>query len=239
MRFTAGARLGHYDICAPLGAGGMGEVYRAKDSRLGREVAIKVLHEHLARDPDALRRFEQEARSVAALSHPNILAIHDFGSDGDVAFAITELLEGESLRSRLSQAPLPWRKSVEIGVAVAEGLAAAHLKGIIHRDLKPENLFLTSDGRVKILDFGLAQVHVGGATQDYCSSAAWGAVVGTTVYMSPEQVRGEPVHPASDLFALGCLLLEMIIGRRVFERSTAAETFAAILHYDPPSLFHT
>src|SRR2546422_6799503 len=154
---TTGARLGPYEVLAPLGAGGMGEVYRARDSRLDREVAIKVLPEHLADDPAALSRFEREAKAIAAISHPNILAIHDVGREGGVTFAVTELLEGETLRSRLSGSELPWREAVEIGAAVADGLAAAHSRWIVHRDLKPENVFLTSDGRVKILDFGLAR----------------------------------------------------------------------------------
>src|SRR5437867_2465068 len=157
MTLSSGARLGPYEILAPLGAGGMGEVYRATDTRLGREVAIKVLPEHMAKDPQALARFEREAKAVAALSHPNILAIHDFGSEQGVAYAVTELLEGETLRTRVSRSPLPWRKAVDISLAICGGLSAAHAKGIIHRDLKPENIFLTADGQVKILDFGLAR----------------------------------------------------------------------------------
>src|SRR5713226_8174556 len=155
---AASTRLGPYEILAPLGAGGMGEVYRARDTRLGREVAVKVLPESLAGNPDRQARFEREARAVAALSHPNILAIHDYGTQGAVTYAVMELLEGETLRDRLVRGPLPWREAVEVGAAIAEGLAAAHAKGIVHRDLKPENLFLTADGRVKILDFGLARM---------------------------------------------------------------------------------
>ena len=151
------SRLGPYEIVAPLGAGGMGEVYRARDSRLGREVAVKVLPELFANDPDRLARFEREARAVAALSHPNILAIHDYGTHDGITYAVMELLEGETLRGRLDKGPLPWREAVEVGAAIAEGLAAAHAKGIVHRDLKPENLFLTTDGRVKILDFARAR----------------------------------------------------------------------------------
>src|SRR5260370_20695634 len=157
MPHPIGTRLGNYEILAPLGAGGMGEVYRARDPRLNRDVAIKVLPERLANDPQALARFESEAKAVAALSHPNIMAIFDVGADQGVSYAVTELLEGENLRAHVGRAALPWRKAVEGGIAIADGLAAAHSKGIVHRDLKPENLFLTSDGRVKILDFGLAR----------------------------------------------------------------------------------
>src|SRR5205807_168893 len=155
---TASTRLGPYEIVAPLGAGGMGEVYRARDTRLGREVAVKVLPEPFASDPDRRARFEREARAVAAISHPNILGIHDYGTQGAVTYAVMELLEGETLHSRLDRGPLSWREVVEVGAAVAEGLAAAHARGIVHRDIKPENLFLTEDGRVKILDFGLARI---------------------------------------------------------------------------------
>src|SRR2546428_3346084 len=158
MRFDSGSKLGPYEITGAIGAGGMGEVYRARDTRLGREVAVKVLPEPFVHDPVRRARFEREAKAVAALSHPNILAIHDYGTDGAVTYAVMELLEGETLRSRLSRGALPWRDAVVIAAAVAEGLAAAHTKGIVHRDLKPENLFLTSDGRVKILDFGLARI---------------------------------------------------------------------------------
>src|SRR6266550_1641506 len=157
MTIAAGSRLGPYEVVAPLGAGGMGEVYRARDPRLNRDVAIKVLPERLAKDPQALARFESEAKAVAALSHSNILAIFDVGADSGVTYAVTELLEGETLRCQLGRAALPWRKAGEIGIAITDGLAAAHSKGIVHRDLKPENIFLTSDGRVKILDFGLAR----------------------------------------------------------------------------------
>jgi len=229
MALSPSARLGPYEIVSPLGAGGMGEVYRARDSRLGREVAIKVLPEHLAGNPRALARFEREARAVAALSHPNILAIHDFGAQEGVVYAVTELLEGETLRARLERSPLGWRKAVEVGVALADGLAAAHAKDITHRDLKPENIFLTSDGRVKILDFGLARA--GPATPD--DQTEPGTVLGTVGYMSPEQVRGEPADARSDIFALGCVLYEMVAGQRAFRRPTAPETMTAILNDDP------
>src|SRR6266545_6805968 len=238
MPLAAGTRLGPYEILAPLGAGGMGEVYRAQDPRLNREVAIKVLPERLANDPKALARFESEAKAVAALSHPNILAIHDFGKDQDVTYAVTELLEGETLRSHLRRAALPWRKAVEVGIAIADGLAAAHSKGIVHRDLKPENLFLTSDGRVKILDFGLAR-WIAPSTSDPADAPTLtqeNTILGTVGYMSPEQVRGTPADARSDIFSLGCVLYEMIAGRRAFSRETSTQTMAAILQYQPPPL---
>jgi serine/threonine-protein kinase len=235
---AASTQLGPYEIVAPLGAGGMGEVYRARDTRLGREVAVKVLPEAFAGSPDRQARFEREARAVAALSHPNILAIHDYGTQGGVTYAVMELLEGETLRSRLTKGPLPWREAVEIGAAVADGLAAAHAKGIIHRDLKPENLFLTADGRVKILDFGLARMDAPADPQaetgPYVPAATSpGVVMGTAGYMSPEQVRAQPVDARSDLFSFGCVLYEMLTGKRAFKRETAAETMTAILHDEP------
>jgi serine/threonine protein kinase len=199
----------------------MGEVYKARDSRLGREVAVKVLPESLARDPQALARFEREARAVAALSHANILVLHDVGSHGGIAYTVTELLEGETLRERLSRSALPWRKTVELGADLAQGLAAAHSKGITHRELKPANIFLTSDGRVKILDFGLARWEPKLSEQDATATLTEseaeteaGTVMGTVGYMSPEQVRGEKVDAASDLFSLGCVLYETVTGRR-------------------------
>jgi TolB-like protein/Tfp pilus assembly protein PilF len=237
-----GTQLGPYKIVAPLGAGGMGEVYRARDVRLGREVALKILPERFAQDPDRLTRFEREARAVAALAHPNILVLHDIGGGEGVHYAVTELLEGETFRRCLARAPLPWRKAVEVAAAVADGLAAAHAKRIVHRDLKPENLFLTADGRVKILDFGLARVE--GAelppdvdTRSYSPGQTQpGAVLGTPGYMAPEQVCGQPADARSDLFAFGCVLYEMVSGRRPFAGSSEAEVAAAILHEDPPGL---
>ena len=189
---AASSRLGPYEIVASLRAGGMGEVYRARDTRLGRDVAVKVLPEPFATNPDRLARFEREARAVAALSHPNILAIHDYGTDGAITYAVMELLEGETLRDRLARGPLPWREAVEAGAAVADGLAAAHAKGIVHRDLKPENLFLTADGRVKILDFGLARITPvpNMEAETVPAETLAGTVMGTVGYMSPEQVRG-------------------------------------------------
>jgi eukaryotic-like serine/threonine-protein kinase len=236
---AASTRLGPYEIVAPLGAGGMGEVYRARDTRLGREVAVKVLPELFAQDPGRLARFEGEARAVAALSHPNILAIHDYGTHGTVTYAVMELLEGQTLGGRLTQGPLPWREAVEIGAAIAEGLAAAHAKGIVHRDLKPDNLFLTADGRLKILDFGLARIMPLSSPQSETgpyspATTDAGTVMGTVGYMSPEQLRGRPTEAPSDLFSFGCVLYEMVTGRRAFRRDTAAETMTAILHDEPP-----
>src|SRR5262245_6488784 len=241
-RSMVGRQLGRYTILSLLGAGGMGEVYRARDTRLDRDVAVKVLPSHLTDDVVALARFEREAQAVAALSHPNILAIHDFGKEQDIHYAVTELLDGETLRRRLTRGALPWREAVKLGAAVADGLAATHAKGIIHRDLKPENIFLTSDDRVKILDFGLAR-RKPVATLTNISSAPTvlnvteaGMVMGTVGYMSPEQVRAEKADERSDLFAFGCVLFEMVSGQRAFARQTAAETMAAILRDEPPKL---
>ncbi len=236
MTQPAGTRLGPYEILAPLGAGGMGEVYRARDVRLGREVAVKVLPDHLARDPVSLKRFEREARAVAALAHPNILDIHDFGKEAGILFLVTELLEGETLRQRLTGTPLPWRTAVEIGLSVADGLASAHAHGIVHRDLKPENVFLTFDGRVKILDFGLARHAPEKSTETSPTIATptrTGTVMGTVGYMSPEQARGGHADPRSDIFSLGCILYEMATGRRAFFGENPAETLAAILRDEP------
>jgi TolB-like protein/Flp pilus assembly protein TadD len=240
----SGALLGPYEIIELLGAGGMGEVYRARDTRLGREVAVKVLPEHLQANAAARGRFEREARAVAALSHPNILALHDVGEHGGIAFAVTELLQGETLRQRLSRAPLSWRTAVDMAAAIADGLAAAHAKGIVHRDLKPENVFLTQDGRVKVLDFGLARLERPLSSPDSNTPTASqmtrpGMVMGTIGYMAPEQLRGEPVTPAADIFSLGCVLSEMLCGRAPFARSTPAECIAAVLSEEPappPSL---
>jgi len=223
----------------------MGEVYRAKDTRLDREVAIKVLPEHVAKDREALARFEQEAKAVAALSHPNILAIHDVGTEGGVPFAVMELLKGETLRERLRGAPLPWRKAVEIAAAIADGLAAAHAKEIVHHDLKPSNVFLTSDGVVKILDFGLARTvpPIRPEEQSDASTIAFDTeprtVLGTVAYMSPEQVQGQKTDARSDIFSFGCVLYEMVTGRRAFAGKTSAETMAAILRGEPVELTET
>jgi len=238
MPLSPGTSLGPYEILAPIGAGGMGEVYRARDPRLEREVAIKVLPERLANDCDSLARFQREAKTVAALNHPNILAIHDFADHGGFLYAVMELLDGETLRTMLTRSAPPCQKTVEIAIAVAEGLSAAHAKGIIHRDLKPENILLTSDGRVKILDFGLAQWAPPSGPGDSAARTLTrpGMVMGTLAYMSPEQARGLSVGPQSDIFSLGCVLYEMLVRRAPFARPTSAETIAAILNEDPPHL---
>jgi len=235
-----GRTLGHYQLSSLLGAGGMGEVYRARDLRLDRDVAVKILPEHLAQNREALWRFEREAKAVATLSHPNILSIFDFGTEAGVSYAVTELLEGETLRSFLGRSSPGWRRAVVIGAAIADGLAAAHAKGIIHRDLKPENIFLTSDGQVKILDFGIArvkrEVSAEAETLTWADTTKPGTVMGTVGYMSPEQVRGEQADAPSDIFSLGCVLYEMAGGQRPFARQTGAEMIAAILNEEPPPL---
>jgi Tol biopolymer transport system component len=238
MSLAPGTRLGPYEIIESIGAGGMGEVYRARDTRLGRDVAVKVLPTSVAADRDRQARFEREMQAVAALSHPNILAIFDTGVHDGQLFAVAELLQGQTLRDRLSTA-LPPRKAIEIAIQVARGLAAAHAKGLVHRDLKPENIFLLEDGQVKILDFGLVR-QVGsdaasGATQTIARTDA-GIVMGTIGYMAPEQVRGQAVDARADLFALGAVLYEMLSGRRAFGRQTPADSMTAILTEDPPDL---
>jgi WD40 repeat protein len=237
MALNPGTRLGSYEIVAPIGAGGMGEVYRARDSKLNRDVAIKVLPAHLASDPAALDRFEREAQAVAALSHPNILAIYDFGVASGVAYAVTELLEGETLSAKLSGQALPARKAVDYGVQIVRGISAAHQKGIVHRDLKPDNVFVTPDGRVKILDFGLAKATgpagEGTATQIGPGTSP-GTVMGTVGYMSPEQVRGLTVDHRTDIFSFGAVLYEMLAGLRPFRGDSHVETMNAILKEDPP-----
>ena len=234
----AGERLGPYQILAPIGAGGMGEVWRARDERLQRDVAVKILLDHAAApSPQALARFEREARAIAALSHPNILSIHDFGSDRGLAYAVMELLEGSSLRERLEQSDLGHGRALDWAVQIAQGLAAAHERGIIHRDLKPENIFITRDGIVKILDFGLARIDENGeratGEESTVAQTAPGAVVGTILYMSPEQARGEVADHRSDIFAFGVVLYEMMTGRPAFLRPSAADTMVAILREEP------
>jgi len=246
MSLATGTRLGPYEVVSPLGAGGMGEVYRAKDPRLGREVAIKVLPATFSKDADRLKRFESEARAAGVLNHPGITAVYDFGTNPDDGspYIVTELLEGETLRSRLSSGPIPVRKALDWAVQIARGLAAAHEKGIVHRDLKPENLFLTRDGRVKILDFGLAKLKVDDDTGTQTdlrtiSGTEPGVVLGTMGYMAPEQVRGKAADRRSDLFAFGTILYEMLSGQRAFRGDTAADTITAILTREPPDISTT
>ena len=229
---ASGSYLGHYQILDTLGQGGMGEVYRANDPRLGRDVAVKVLSRALISDADAAARFVREARAVASLSHANILSIFDFGSENGITYAVMELLEGESLRSRLGRGTMAWREVVELAAEVTDGLAAAHAKGIVHRDLKPENLFITSDRRVKILDFGLAHT----AASETGTESSAGMIVGTIGYMSPEQLRAQPVEPASDLFSLGCVMYEMLTGEGAFARTSQIEVSMAVLREPAPSL---
>jgi eukaryotic-like serine/threonine-protein kinase len=239
-------RLGHYEVVAPLGAGGMGEVYRARDARIERDVAVKVLPAALAENEDRLRRFEQEARAAGRLNHPNVLTVHDVGQHEGLPYVVSELLEGETLRERLGGSGLPVRKATEIAVQIARGLAAAHEQGIVHRDLKPENVFVAKDGQVKILDFGLAKLTRAEAPLEAESHIATeapgtdpGTVMGTVGYMSPEQVRGRPVDHRSDIFSLGAILYEMLSGKRAFARDSSVETLNAILKEDPPELSST
>jgi eukaryotic-like serine/threonine-protein kinase len=243
MTLATGTRLGPYEVVAPIGAGGMGEVYRARDTRLGREVAVKVLPSSFSDNAERLHRFQQEACAAGALNHPNILSIHDVGAHDGAPYVVSELLEGETLRERLGGAPLPQRKAVEYALQIAHGLAAAHERGIVHRDLKPENLFVTRDERVKILDFGLAKLVErtdGSQAQTDVPTRRVntdpGAVMGTVGYMSPEQVRGRQLDHRSDIFSLGVILYEMLSGRRAFRGESAVETMSAILKEDPPEL---
>jgi serine/threonine protein kinase len=241
MRLAVGTKLDSYEILALLGSGGMGEVYRARDSRLKREVAIKILPLFVSEDADRLRRFEQEAQAAAALNHPNILAVHHFGSIEGAPYLVSELLEGGTVRQHLAHGALPLRKAIDYGVQIARGLAAAHEKGIVHRDLKPENLFVTRDERVKILDFGLAKLTQVQATSDDWGPTAQketdpGVVMGTVGYMSPEQVQGKAADYRADIFALGAILYEMLAGKRAFARPTSPETMTAVLREDPPAI---
>ncbi len=240
MSLAPGTRLGPYEVLAPLGSGGMGEVYRARDTRLGREVALKVLPEQFAQEPERLRRFEGEARSASALSDPHIVTVFDVGEASGIHFFASELVEGSDLRHLLQEGALPIRKALDLAEQIASGLAAAHGKGIIHRDLKPENILITRSGLVKIADFGLAKLVESSATKisqfptsnGHQTSA--GVIMGTVAYMSPEQVRGQILDHRSDIFSFGAVLYELLTGRKAFERGTAAETMAAILKEEPP-----
>ncbi len=238
MALKAGSRLGPYEVLAALGAGGMGEVYRARDTRLARDVAIKVLPAEFASNPERLRRFKQEARAAGMLNHPNILAVYDTGVDEDCPYLVTELLEGQTLRRRLDEGAITTRKALEYAQQISSGLAAAHEKGITHRDLKPDNLFVTRDGTIKILDFGLAKLGPEGASEGttMAASTSPGAVLGTAGYMSPEQVRGLAADHRSDIFSFGVVLYEMLSGQRAFRAGTAAEIMAMIVREDPPML---
>jgi serine/threonine protein kinase len=241
MPFAADTQLGPYKIISLIGAGGMGEVYRAHDTRLLRDVALKVLQESFTTDTDRLRRFEQEARAVAALNHPNIVSVYDVGVADNIHYIVTELIEGDTLRQRITPQGIPTRKAVELAVQLAHGLAAAHDQGIAHRDLKPENIVVSKDGRLKILDFGLAKLrrsHAQTETVDGVTAAETnvGVVLGTAGYMSPEQVRGEPADALSDIFSFGSILYEMLSGQRAFKRNTNAETMTAILNEEPQEI---
>src|SRR6266446_7597382 len=239
MALVSGTKLGPYEILSLLGAGGMGEVYRARDARLRREVAVKTLPPSFAQDTDRLRRFEQEARAVGTLNHPNILGVYDVGSHEGSAYLVSELLEGKNLRQHMDGSALPQRKAVDYGMQIARGLAAAHEKGVVHRDLKPDNIFVLNDGRIKILDFGLAKLFreesFGSATPELQtvdhpqSGTTPGQVLGTVGYMSPEQVRGQATDHRTDIFALGAILYEMLTGKRAFRGETIADTMSAIL----------
>ena len=242
---TPGTKLGRYEIRSKLGAGGMGEVYQGRDAQLGREVAVKVLPTTISNDPDRLRRFEQEACAASALNHPNILVVHDIGIHDGTTYVVSELLEGETLRKRIGGSAMSQRRAVDYALQIANGLAAAHEKGIIHRDLKPDNIFITKDGRVKILDFGLAKLTQLDGTQSQTDVPTRrvdtdpGVVMGTVGYMSPEQLKGRPIDPRSDIFAFGAILYEMLSGRRAFHGESAADTMSAILKEDPPDLSDT
>ena len=241
IKITSGTKLGEYEVKSLLGSGGMGEVYRARDTRLGRDVAIKVLPSFLSADSDRLRRFEQEARAAAALNHPNILAVFQMGTYQGAPYLVSELLEGETLREQIKRGRLPIRKAIDYGVQIARGLAAAHEKGIVHRDLKPENLFVTKDGRLKILDFGLAKLTQRQSSSEHSAMTLTegteaGVVMGTVGYMSPEQVRGQAIDHRADIFAFGVILYEMLSGKRAFQKPTSPETMTAILNEDPPGI---
>ena len=238
MALPPGTKLGQYEILGPLGAGSMGEVYRARDSRLNRDVAIKVLPNLASAEPDRLQRFEIEAKAAAALSHPNILSVFQMGTHEGAPYLVSELLEGKTLAENLRRGPLPLRQAIQYGVQIAHGLAAAHEKGVVHRDLKPENLFVTKEGRIKILDFGLAKVTPAQQAPKNLATTItrMGVAMGTVGYMSPEQVRGQVTDHRTDIFAFGAILCEMVMGQRTFQRATEADTVSAILNEEPPAI---
>src|SRR6266851_2116531 len=235
MPLSEGEQLGPYEIIGPLGRGGMGDVYRARDTRLRREVALKMLADAAVNDNDSLMRFERETHAVASLNHPNILAIHDTGTHNGVPYAVTELLQGENVAERLRSGVLTPQRATEIACQIAEGLSAAHARGVIHRDVKPENIFLTNEGRAKILDFGIARIEkLATLTPSAASRQTSAAVlIGTAGYVSPEQVRGKRADARSDVFSLGTVYYEMLTGRRAFVRETPVETLGAVLRDDP------
>src|SRR5438128_5140321 len=245
MAIAPSTKLGPYEILAPIGAGGMGEVYRARDTRLGRDVAVKVLPHTFSADVDRLRRFEQEACAAGALNHPNILVVHDIGTHDGAPYVVSELLEGETLRQRMGGTALAQRRAIDYALGIVHGLAAAHEKGIVHRDLKPDNVFITKDGRVKILDFGIAKLTQADGSQSQTDIPTRrvdtdpGMVLGTVGYRSPGQVGGRPADHRSDIFSLGAILYEMLSGRRAFHSQSAVETMSAILKEDPPDLSET
>src|SRR3989454_8075379 len=245
MTIDTGTRLGRYEIRAQIGEGGMGEVYRARDTQLGRDVAVKVLPSTYSVDEQRLSRFEQEASAASALNHPNILIVHDIGSHEGSPYVVSELLEGETLRKRISRAPLAQRRAIGYALGIVHGLAAAHEKGIVHRDLKPDNIFITKDWRVKILDFGIAKLTQAEGSQSQTDIPTRrvdtdpGVVMGTVGYMSPEQVRGQKVDHRSDIFSFGAILYEILSGRRAFHRESTADTISAILKEHPPELSET
>ncbi|MBZ0111186.1 MAG: protein kinase, partial [Thermoanaerobaculia bacterium] len=236
MPLAAGSRLGPYQIRSHLGAGGMGEVYAAVDTRLGREVAIKVLPSSMSRTPEALSRFSREARAIAALNHPSIVVLYDVGAEGDVHYVVTELLEGASLSDLLERGPLTWRESLAHAISIAEGLGAIHRQGIVHRDLKPGNVFVTQSGQIKILDFGIARFAADPLASESLRDTSPGLVLGSIGYMSPEQATGEPVAATSDLFVFGCVLFEMLTGKRAFQGVNPVTTLRCIVEDEAPSV---
>jgi serine/threonine protein kinase len=238
MTLPAGSRLGRYEVDDLIASGGMGDVYRARDTQLNRAVALKVLATSVVNDPERLTRFTQEARTTALINHPNIVAVYDVGADGGMPYVVSELLHGGTLRSRMSHGPLPVHVAVEYALEIAHGLIAAHHLGVVHRDLKPENVFVTDDGRLKILDFGLAKCRneTLGLPDDSSKSTQPGTILGTVGYMSPEQVKGAVIDERSDIFSLGVILYEMLAGRAPFERETPIETLYGILKDDVPPL---